>query len=311
MQGTSGEASADHVKDDWWGDMVRMLGFGGDTQTQQDGTLIVSSSSVEAPFPSEQPAVSSAEVGTETAEDEAEAQEGGDTCAPLPTSFPSVKPTLNIPALPPTGPDQQPAMSTRRMSTRWIASLFTPRTARTARNDIARATLPKVVAALKSDRAPEEVTDAGRRLLELCPSHDKVARAANIGALEAIEAAFRNHRTQYDVLVWLLPPLINLSSGDDDAGFERAATLVQLGVLELLCATLQECVSNAQDGDQLSRPEADVRAQVVERSIWALQHLCRRGYGLDDSSKCWRVVSILTCIASHAMRPPTAIIVLA
>lgn len=210
---------------------------------------------------------------------EYDATEAGDTCSPLPSTFPSSKPSLNVAAVPPasTSGDSQSPMSTRR---RWIASLFTPRTARTARNEIGRGSLGKVIQALQDDRPEDEIADAGRRLLELCPSHDKVAKAANQGALMAIATALARHWPKPEVVVWLLPPLINLSSGDDDAGFARTATLVKVlgeeSVLEVVCKTLRAHVSDGNEpGD-----DGEMRAQIVERCVWALQHLCRRDHGI-------------------------------
>lgn len=232
---------------------------------------------------------------------EYDADEADDVCTPLQSTFPGGKPVLNIAAVP-AASDQgaQPPMSTRRRIASSIASLFTPRTARTARNELGRATLPKVIQALKEMRPDEEIADAGRRLLELCPNHDKVSRATNQGALEAIAAALKMYFEKPEVVVWLLPPLINLSSGDDTAGFNRAATLVSHGVLELVCTVLRAHVAAA--AETADPTDVEMRSQIVERCVWAMQHLCRRDHSLsaDGSSEYQSEARQAACKQWHA-----------
>ena len=277
---------------DWWSQLVRNIGLGGG----DDGANPPAAS---ARVPAAEASASQSAAASALAVDPGDARpsaggfdmeydgdEGDDRCGPLPMSSavrtPS-KPMLNVAGMHRSGSQEGGPLSSRSLFSS-LASLFTPRT---ARHEIGRAPLARVIQALKEDRPDDEIADAGRRLLELCPKYDKVARATSHGALDAIAFALRVHGAKPHVVVWLLPPLINLSSGDDDAGFHRAAVLVNHGVLEMLDAVLRANVKHATDvskGVATAPQDVEMRAQVVERCVWALQHLCRREFNLGEAT---------------------------
>ena len=107
-----------------------------------------------------------------------------------------------------------------------------------------------------------EVVTAAKVLLSFCTDHKKIAEACKAGALEAVSEALKHQMATRDVVFVILPSLINLSSGDDEPGLKRVATLIQSGIIETLAGVLR------------SHPND---AAMAIRAVWALQHVCRRG----------------------------------
>lgn len=107
-----------------------------------------------------------------------------------------------------------------------------------------------------------DIVAAAKTLLAFCSDHKKIIEACKHGALEAVAEALKSQMGTRDVVFVILPSLINLSSGDDEAGLKRVSTLIQSDVIETLAGILR------------SHPND---AALAIRAVWALQHVCRRG----------------------------------
>ena len=191
--------------------------------------------------------------------------EAEDTVAELPPPRP--KPSLDTASVSKDGSNASGQQSTRR---RWsVKAMFTPRSTLGLDSHRAAAGSPQklnaVVDAMKkeniSGKTAEEVLEFAGLMLQHCATHEKIAVAAKAGALNAIADALHEHMKSKEAAIALLPPLINLSSGDDDLGLRRVSELTTFGVVEALVNVLRE------HGDD---------ATACIRSVWALQHLCRR-----------------------------------
>lgn len=198
-------------------------------------------------------------------------EESLDTLSPLITTTPGSKaPGLRVNEVSTNSPPS--AQSTRR----WFSSVFsTP--PKDVSADASGATLKEVIEKLRGagdlSVSDEVLATCGKRLLDLVPSLDKVAKATKVGAHEALLVAL-HERGVHSVTVAhaLLPPLVNISAGDDEAGLKRASVLVQLGTLETLTAVLNAHGLTGDNSTDASDPVLD----TVFRCIWVMQHLCRR-----------------------------------
>lgn len=138
-----------------------------------------------------------------------------------------------------------------------------------------------------------ELVAAAKTLLAFCSDHKKIIEACKAGALEAVAEALNTQMNTRDVVFITLPSLINLSSGDDEAGLKRVSALIQAGIIETLTGVL--------------RAHPDDAALAI-RAVWALQHVCRRGSSTAGSSHSWlsRVLQseVLTLVSQmHAAFP--------
>ena len=151
---------------------------------------------------------------------------------------------------------------------------MTPRASPTEASLVANLPLGEVIKILSDAcfHTDEQVSGCGRRLHALCRDYDRVAKAASANALGAIASALSDKPA---LAIDLIPPLINLSAGDDAEGIARAGTLVELGVVRTLSSVLDAIVARTHD-DKDEEGFAANDEEVARIAIWALQHLCRK-----------------------------------
>jgi hypothetical protein len=187
-------------------------------------------------------------------------------------------------------PSTPPALSTRR---RWsVKAMFSspPKEPRAAGDVSFRLNFHDAIERLKAATVEGAMADDERLLacakwlLEQMPNHDKVATASKAGAPEAVLHALRMRGTRSALVAHaLLPPLINLSAGDDEAGRKRAASLVSAGIVPVVTDVLR--AHTATGSAHAADPAAEQLAfDVALRCVWVLQHVCRRS---SSSSSLW------------------------
>lgn len=183
-------------------------------------------------------------------------------------------------------PSTSAAATPRRLS--GLRRLFTPRfTPRSAAPESARMRLPEVIEVMKDAafQQDDKLEEVAKRFLALIPDLSKVERASNAGGLDAIVSALHDCGPEApEVASHLLPVLINLSTGDDDAGARRAAHLVEIGAIQEIAAVM------------FAHP---AHRDVQIRSVWALQHLCRRGVHPAGTAPPWLGHVVPTGLPHH------------
>lgn len=301
-------AAGNEEEDNWMSLLSRRL----NTLWSEDGT---SSTILSSPAPpmatlSEEAAGSAAPAGAASASNARAAASSGedeDKVGDLPpkTPPPRPKPSLDVGSIQQKLSEQQQAggqwsfrsasggngggSTTRR---KWSIRMFSPNSSRgspmTGENAIqesARMHLRQIIDVLKAPVYHEEayIIACAKRMLALCNSTTKSAEASKYGALEIIADVVSHYRDRPDMLFELLPVLINLSAGDDPAGVQRSATLVQLGLIESLADVL--------------RP--DPPRDVAMRAIWSLQHICRRA---TAAASLWPAKAVSANVAQLACK---------
>lgn len=167
---------------------------------------------------------------------------------------------------------------TRRRS--WTARLFSPllssRSSPTKDGGQIsyRSDAYEAIETMKSSRQTDEgseqtIVECADRLLAACASLSKIEAVAKAGALQALVGAMREHAASPRAISSLLPVLINLSAGDDNAGARRRATLLDLCVLEVVSELLEEATGR--------------HAVLCSRCAWVVHHMCSR----DDAGHPW------------------------
>ena len=189
------------------------------------------------------------------------------------------KPKLKLPDAPQslnasTPPGQQ---STRRRSSMLSFRLFSsPVNEGNTREETAKMTLKEAIEALnKLSMDDDMLLILGKRLLELMPNTSKVAEAAKLGAFDALaHALWERGIENADVAHALLPALINLSAGDDDAGLKRTSTLVNLDMIAIITSILN--AHSLTDATHVHLNKFELACEIAHRCVWCLQHCCRR-----------------------------------
>ena len=189
------------------------------------------------------------------------------------------KPKLKLPDAPQslnasTPPGQQ---STRRRPSMLSFRLFSsPVNEGNTREETAKMTLKEAIEALnKLSMDDDMLLILGKRLLELMPNTSKVAEAAKLGAFDALaHALWERGIENADVAHALLPALINLSAGDDDAGLKRTSTLVNLDMIAIITSILN--AHSLTDATHVHLNKFELACEIAHRCVWCLQHCCRR-----------------------------------
>lgn len=123
-------------------------------------------------------------------------------------------------------------------------------------------------------KTDDELVSLSKRMLALLADYDKVGAASKAGALEVVSDALKellDTDKSPDVILELMPALINLASGDDEIGLVRAAKLVQRGAIEHV-------------GAIMAKFDGGCHPELMRRCVWALQHLCRHRQPTSGSS---------------------------
>ena len=178
------------------------------------------------------------------------------------------------------------AATRRRWSVQGLFAALTPRGSSSANSP--KLSLQEVIEGLNevAFQTDERLIRLGKRLLELCPDYTKIPIVAKAGAMDAIvhSLADCDGKVSKAVPTELLPALCNLSAGDDDPGKERANKLVSLGAIEAIGSILQLYAAAPSEPGSSEDP---ANYNLVLRSVWALQHLCRKEQLLYRSTSTW------------------------
>ena len=178
------------------------------------------------------------------------------------------------------------AATRRRWSVQGLFAALTPRGSSGANSP--KLSLQEVIEGLNevAFQTDDKLIRLGKRLLELCPDYTKIPVVAKAGAMEAVVHALADcdGKVSKAVPTELLPALCNLSAGDDDPGKERANKLVSLGAIESIGNVLR---LYAAAPSEAGCSEDSANYNLILRSVWALQHLCRKEQLLYRSTSAW------------------------